>query len=51
MPETQADATPAEGEALLRRFLGQDHLRLGDNLRDQAISFYERGRFAEAQVK
>jgi tetratricopeptide (TPR) repeat protein len=48
---TQADATLAEGEALLRRFLDQDHLWLGDNLRNQAISFYEQGRFAEAQVK
>ena len=53
MPETftQADATLAEGEVLLRRFLGQDHLWLGDNLRNQAHLDYQQGRYAESLSK
>lgn len=46
-----ADAALGEGERIFRKFLGPSHLWLGDNLRNQAISYYHQGRFAEAQSK
>ncbi|MDQ6625738.1 MAG: serine/threonine-protein kinase [Verrucomicrobiota bacterium] len=47
----KADEALSEGEQLFRRLLGPAHLWLGDNLRNQAISFYRQGRFTEAQIK
>ncbi|MDQ6808762.1 MAG: tetratricopeptide repeat protein [Verrucomicrobiota bacterium] len=47
----KADAALAEGERLFRRLLGPAHLWLGDNLRNQAISFYRQDRFGEAEAK
>lgn len=46
-----ADAALAEAETIFRRLLGPAHLWLGDNLRNQAISFYQQGRYAEAEAK
>ncbi|MEO6969457.1 MAG: protein kinase [Chthoniobacterales bacterium] len=45
------DKALKEGEAIFRKLLSPTHLWLGDNLRNQAISYYQQGRFAEAQTK
>ena len=42
------DAALREGEAIFRKLLSPSHLWLGDNLRNQAISSYEQGRFLDA---
>ena len=48
----EADAILREAEANLRRFfLEPSNLWLGDNLRNQAISFYQQGRYAESLSK
>jgi tetratricopeptide (TPR) repeat protein len=46
-----ADAGLREAETIFRRLLQPSHLWLGDNLRNQAISFYRQSRFVEAQNK
>jgi hypothetical protein len=46
-----ADAALREGESILRKLLSPSHLWLGDNLRNQAISFYKQDKFAEARNK
>jgi eukaryotic-like serine/threonine-protein kinase len=45
------DSALGEGEAIFRKLLSPSHLWLGDNLRNQAISYYEQERFDEAQKK
>jgi tetratricopeptide (TPR) repeat protein len=45
------DAALQESEAIFRKRLSLSHLWLGDNLRNQAISYYEQGRLVEAQKK
>ena len=45
------DSALREGEAIFRKLLSPSHLWLGDNLRNQAISYYEQERFDEAQKK
>jgi eukaryotic-like serine/threonine-protein kinase len=47
----EADASLREAEAIFRLRLSPSHLWLGDNLRNQAISFYRQDKFAEAQNK
>jgi serine/threonine-protein kinase len=47
----EADANLREAEAIQRKFLNPSSLWLGDNLRNQAISFYEQGRYAESLSK
>jgi serine/threonine-protein kinase len=47
----QADGVLREAEAIFRQRLKPSHLWLGDNLRNQAISFYRQNRLAEAQDK
>ncbi len=47
----EADANLAEADAIQRKFLGRSDLWLGDNLRNQAMSFYEQGRYAESLEK
>src|SRR5207253_1252375 len=48
---TEADANLREAEAIQRKFLNPSSLWLGDNLRNQAISFYQQGRYAESLSK
>jgi tetratricopeptide (TPR) repeat protein len=45
----EADAALGEAEAVLRRRQSSSSLWLGDNLRNQAISLYRQGRYAESQ--
>lgn len=45
----EADAALGEAEAVLRRRQSPSSLWLGDNLRNQAISLYRQGRYAESQ--
>jgi tetratricopeptide (TPR) repeat protein len=47
----QADAALGTAENIFRRYLAPVHLWLGDNLRNQGISFYRQRRFAEAKAK
>jgi len=47
----EADTNLREAEAIQRKFLNPSSLWLGDNLRNQAISFYEQGRYAESLSK
>ncbi len=47
----EADKTLGEAEAIQRKLLNPLHLWLGDNLRNQSISFYQQGRYAEALDK
>src|SRR6266478_4749598 len=46
---TQGDSK--EAELLFRKILVPSHLWSGDNLRNQAISYYEQGRYAESLSK
>ena len=46
-----ADANLAQGEAILRKRQGAAALWLGDNLRNQAISFYRQARYTLAADK
>jgi serine/threonine protein kinase len=45
----EADRSLHEAEVIYRKLLLPSHLWLGDNLRNQADSFYRQNRFAEAQ--
>ncbi len=47
----RADANLAQGEAILRKRQGAVALWLGDNLRNQAISFYRQARYTLAADK
>ncbi len=47
----ETDAILKEGETILRQRQSPSSLWLGDNLRNQAISFYQQGRYAEAESK
>jgi serine/threonine protein kinase len=47
----EADTNLREAEAIQRKFLNPSSLWLGDNLRNQAISFYQQGRYAESLSK
>jgi serine/threonine-protein kinase len=46
-----ADANLHEAELIFRKLLQPSHLWLGDNLRNQALSFYQQGRYAESLSK
>src|SRR4029077_19179502 len=46
-----ADAHLHDAEAIFRKLLVPSHLWLGDNLRNQASSYYEQGRYAESLSK
>ena len=49
---TKADKTLREAEVIQRKFLNpSNNLWLGDNLRNQAISFYQQGRYTESLDK
>ncbi len=47
----EADANLHEAEAIFRKLLVPSHLWLGDNLRNQAISNFQQGRYAESLSK
>jgi serine/threonine-protein kinase len=47
----EADAALKEAESVLRRRQSPSSLWLGDNLRNQAISLYRQGRYAESQSR
>jgi len=47
----EADANLREAEAIQRKFLNPSSLWLGDNLRNQALSYYQQGRYAESLSK
>jgi len=47
----EADANLHEAEAIFRKLLVPSHLWLGDNLRNQAISYYQQGRYTESLSK
>jgi eukaryotic-like serine/threonine-protein kinase len=47
----EADTNLHEAEAIQRKFLNPSSLWLGDNLRNQAISYYQQGRYAESLSK
>jgi tetratricopeptide (TPR) repeat protein len=47
----EADANLQEAETIFRRTLHSSHLWLGDNLRNQSISFYQQEKYAEAQSR
>ncbi len=47
----EADARLNEGEQVLRQLQSPTSLWLGDNLRNQAISFYRQGKYAESQSR
>ena len=44
----EADANLSAAEAIFRKSLSPSALWLGDNLRNQSVSFYRQGRYAEA---
>jgi serine/threonine protein kinase len=46
-----ADANLHEAELIFRKLLQPSHLWMGDNLRNQAISFYQQGRYADSLSK
>ncbi|MGI8786569.1 MAG: protein kinase domain-containing protein [Pyrinomonadaceae bacterium] len=48
---SEADAHLKEAETIFRRLISPSALWLGDNLRNQAISFYGQGNYAEAIAK
>jgi serine/threonine protein kinase len=48
---TEADTNLHEAEAIQRKSLNPSSLWLGDNLRNQAVSYYQQGRYAEALGK
>jgi serine/threonine protein kinase len=48
---TEADTNLREAEAIQRKSLNPSSLWLGDNLRNQAISYYQQGRYAESLSK
>lgn len=48
---TEAGAGLVEAETILRRLQSSSSLWLGHNLRNQAISLYQQGRYAESQRK
>jgi serine/threonine-protein kinase len=45
---TSADANLREAEMIFRKQLSHTSLWLGDNLRNQSVSFYQQGKYAEA---
>src|SRR4029077_19677557 len=47
----EADANLHEAEAIFRKLLAPSNLWLDDNLRNQAISYYQQGRYAESLSK
>jgi serine/threonine-protein kinase len=47
----EADANLREAETIFRKLLDASSLWLGDNLRNQAISYYQQGRYAESLGK
>ncbi|PYL70931.1 MAG: hypothetical protein DMF26_20585, partial [Verrucomicrobia bacterium] len=47
----EADANLRGAEVIQRKFLNPSSLWLGDNLRNQAISYYQQGRYAESLSK
>jgi eukaryotic-like serine/threonine-protein kinase len=47
----EADMNLREAEAIQRKFLSPSNLWLGDNLRNQSISYYLQGRYAESLTK
>jgi serine/threonine-protein kinase len=47
----EADANLQKAEAIFRKLLVPSHLWSGDNLRNQAISYYQQGRYAESLSK
>jgi tetratricopeptide (TPR) repeat protein len=47
----EADANLHEAEAIFRKLLVPSNLWSGDNLRNQAISYYQQGRYAESLSK
>jgi serine/threonine protein kinase len=47
----EADASLLEAEKTLRQLQSSSSLWLGDDLRNQAISFFQQGRYAESQDK
>lgn len=47
----EADVSLREAEAILRQSQSPTSLWIGDNLRNQAISFYQQGRYVESQSK
>jgi eukaryotic-like serine/threonine-protein kinase len=47
----EADADLHSAQAIQRKFLNPSSLWLGDNLRNQAISYYQQGRYAESLSK
>ncbi len=47
----EADKVLREAEIILRKFLSPTNLWLGDNLRNQAMSLYNQGKYAEASEK
>jgi len=47
----EADANLLEAEAIFRKLLVPSNLWSGDNLRNQAISYYQQGRYAESLSK
>jgi tetratricopeptide (TPR) repeat protein len=47
----EADANLHEAEAIFRKLLVPSHLWSGDNLRNQAISYYQQGRYGESLSK
>jgi serine/threonine protein kinase len=47
----EADTNLREAEAIQRKFLNPSSLWLGDNLRNQAILYYQQGRYAESLSK
>lgn len=47
----EADTNLREAEAIQRKFLSPSSLWLGDNLRNQAISYYQQGKYAESLSK
>jgi serine/threonine-protein kinase len=47
----EADESLIEAETILRRRQSPTSLWLGDNLRNQAVSFYHQGKYAESQSK
>src|SRR5438132_12389256 len=46
-----ADANLHDAEAIFRKLLVPSHLWSGDNLRNQSISYYQQGRYAESLSK
>jgi serine/threonine protein kinase len=47
----EADVNLHEAEAIFRKILAPSNLWSGDNLRNQAISYYQQGRYAESLSK